>query len=94
MTIAVVAVVFLLVVAAAVALVCVPSVQVRRRRRARLVVTLKSGASFEGVLFATDRRMWVLRDAHALAAGERGENVPVDGEVLIFTADIEYAQKP
>lgn len=67
---------------------------VSRRLRSRMVVTLKSGASFDGVLYSADRQVWVLRDAQALGAGDRGTNVPVDGEVLIHVADVEYAQKP
>lgn len=66
----------------------------RRRGRARVLVTLKSGAAFDGVLYEQDRRVWVLRSAQAIGAGDRDTNVPVDGEVLIFTADIEYVQKP
>lgn len=64
------------------------------RMRSRVIVTLKSGASFDGVLFSADDRVWVLRDVAALGAGDRGSNVPVDGEVLVMVADIEYCQKP
>ncbi len=67
---------------------------VRSRVKSRVVVTLKSGASFEGVLFEVDANAWVLRSAVALGAGDRDGNVPVDGEVLLFVADIEYAQRP
>jgi hypothetical protein len=93
-TVAFCAVLALLVVAvAALALIAHPS-QLRRRLRSRLLVTLKSGTTFDGVLFAADRRVWVLRNAQALGAGDNGSTVPVDGEVLIFTADVEYVQKP
>lgn len=68
--------------------------QLRKRLRSRVVVTLKSGASFEGVLYATDARTWVLRDAQALAAGDQGANVPVDGEVMVMVADVEFCQRP
>lgn len=67
---------------------------VRSRLRSRVIVTLKSGASFDGVLYAADREAWVLRDATALAAGERGASVPVDGEVLVLAGEIDYAQRP
>ena len=67
---------------------------VTSRMRSRVVVTLKSGAAFDGVLYAADRSAWVLRNAHALGAGDRAENVPVDGEVLILASDIEFAQRP
>ena len=83
-----------LIVLSAAAFILYPRSLVRARTRSRVVVTLKSGASFEGVLFAADRGAWVLRDAHALGAGDHGANVPVDGELLVLVADIEYAQKP
>jgi hypothetical protein len=67
---------------------------VRSRLRQPIVVTLKSGGAFQGVLLSADRHAWVLRNAIALAAGDGGVNVIVDGEVLILTADIAYAQKP
>jgi hypothetical protein len=59
-----------------------------------VVVTLKSGAAFDGVLYQADRGAWVLRNAHALGAADDGANVPVDGEVLILTSDIDFAQRP
>lgn len=68
--------------------------EVHTRLRSRLLVTLKSGAVFDGVLFAADRRVWVLRQAQALGAGDSGATVPVDGEMLLFVADIDFAQKP
>jgi hypothetical protein len=67
---------------------------VNSRLRSRVVVTLKSGAAFDGVLFEAGRSAWVLRSAHALGAGENGTNVAVDGEVLILTGDIDFAQRP
>jgi small nuclear ribonucleoprotein (snRNP)-like protein len=71
-----------------------PRSLVRSRLRSRVVVTLKSGASFEGVLAEVDARAWVLRSAQALGVGDHGANVPVDGEVLILVSDVEYAQRP
>lgn len=64
---------------------------IRRRLRERLVVTLKTGEAFDGVLFEADRGAWVLRNASALGGTKA---VPVDGEVLILTSDIAYAQRP
>lgn len=71
-----------------------PSVVVRSRLRQRLVVTLKSGAAFQGLLFQADRSTWVLREVVALGAADRGENVPLDGEVILAVAEIDYCQKP
>lgn len=83
------------VIASAVLIACVlRGALVRQRLRSRVLVTLKSGATFDGVLFSADRRVWVLRSAQALGAGDNGTTVPVDGEVLIFVADVEYVQKP
>lgn len=62
------------------------------RLRERVVVTLQSGEAFAGVLFEVDERVWVLRSAEALAANQRP--VPVDGEVVVLTENIAYANKP
>lgn len=94
MTVALCAVIVLLVLALCALLFVSREAQVRSRVRSRVLVTLKSGASFDGVLFSADRRVWVLRSAQALGAGDNGATVPVDGEVLLFVADIEYVQKP
>lgn len=90
------AVLLAVVVASAGALVMYASrsSSVSSRLRSRVVVTLKSGAAFDGVLFSADSRAWVLRSAHALGAGEDNGNVPVDGEVVILTDQIEFAQRP
>ncbi len=64
------------------------------RRRRRVLVTLKSGEAFSGVLFAVDRDAIVLREAVAVAYGARSENVAVDGEALILRSDIAYLQLP
>lgn len=66
----------------------------KARMRHRVVVTLKDGGSFDGVLWETDSRVWVLRNAVALGAGDRDADVPVDGEVLVMVADVAYAQRP
>lgn len=64
------------------------------RLRSRVIVTLKSGDAFDGVLLSADRSVWILRNAQAVGLGENGTNAPVDGEVLVLTADIAFAQKP
>lgn len=66
----------------------------KQRLLHRVVVTLKSGQSFEGVLFEADAHAWVLRDASALGVGDKGTNLPVDGEVVVLAAEIAYAQRP
>lgn len=71
-----------------------PPSTVDRLTRERFVVTLKSGASFSGVLVEDDGRVWLLRETQALGAGDNGTPLPVDGELLLFVADIAYAQRP
>lgn len=60
------------------------------RRHRRIVVTLKSGDGFQGVLAGVDAHTLALRDAEKLGGDT---NVPVDGEVIVQLADIKYAQR-
>lgn len=64
------------------------------RLRRQVLVTLKSGEGFSGVLYAADRECVVLREAVAVAYGPRSENVPVGGEVVLLRADVAYLQLP
>lgn len=66
---------------------------VRRRMRDTVVVTMKTGASFRGVLFEADGRSIVLRNAEALTMSDE-RTIPVDGEVLLARADVEFLQRP
>ena len=66
----------------------------KNRWRERVVVTLKSGESFAGVLWSNDSRALVIRNASALAAGERREDLPLDGEVIVLLADVDFIQRP
>jgi hypothetical protein len=66
----------------------------RRRHLKRVIVTLKSGASFSGVVWDHDSQALVLRNATALGQGERGVDVTVDGELIVLTADVEFMQRP
>jgi hypothetical protein len=67
---------------------------VRQRRRSTVVATLKSGAAFRGVLFDSDPRSYVLRNAEALGRPGDGVHVLVDGELCIARADVEFLQRP
>ena len=71
----------------------VPDVLAERRAR-QVLVTLKTGEAFAGVLYQQDADLIVLREATAMAFGPRSENVPVEGEALILRADIAYLQLP
>lgn len=65
----------------------------RSRLRQRVLVTLKDGAAFDGVLFDQDDRAIVLRDSSAVGAGENRTNLPLDGEVILLLPDISYMQR-
>lgn len=57
--------------------------------RRSLVVNLKDGSAFSGVLWAHQRPLLVLRSA---TRHEDGRSVPVDGEVIIDTANVAFTQ--
>lgn len=65
----------------------------RTRHRRTVIVTLKSGLAFRGVLFDSDLTALVLRSAEAVAPGSPGP-VPVDGEVVIQGSEVEFIQRP
>lgn len=64
------------------------------RVRRRVIVTLKTGDAFSGLLYAADRDVIVLREAQALSYGPRSEHLPVEGEALILRSDVAYIQLP
>ncbi len=64
------------------------------RMRDQVVVTLKSGEAFSGVLFDVDDKVWVLRNAVAVGAAEDRSNLDVDGEVVLLAANIAFTQRP
>lgn len=57
----------------------------------RLVITLKNGECFEGVLLAHDRKVIRLTEAKQLG---REANVPVDGELYLIRSEVNYMQRP
>lgn len=67
---------------------------VKRRLRDRVVITLKSGTAFSGVLYEADGKSYVLRAAEALGVASNGSNAPVDGEVIVARSDVEFVQRP
>lgn len=67
---------------------------IRDRLRHRAIVTLKTGDSFVGVLYAVDSEAVVLREAEAIDVDGKGSNAVVDGEVLILRSDLAYLQLP
>ena len=67
---------------------------IHERRRRRVLVTLKTGEAFAGVLLESDRESLVLVEATAVAFGARSQDEPVAGEVLVLRADVAYLQLP
>lgn len=64
------------------------------RFRERVVVTTKSGESFDGILCSADDKALVLRQAEAVGAGENKTNLPLDGELILLLADVAWLQRP
>jgi hypothetical protein len=58
------------------------------RERCVFIVTTKSGQSYRGVLFDSDSRCLVLRNAEALDGNT--QPIPIDGELLLMTADVAF----
>jgi small nuclear ribonucleoprotein (snRNP)-like protein len=65
---------------------------VHARVKHRVIVTLKSGQAFTGVLIEADRHAVVLRGVTVV--DRAGDIVPVDGEVVCLTAEVDYFQIP
>lgn len=65
---------------------------VRDRVRQRVIVTLKSGGAFSGVLWDWDREAFVLRAAAQLVEG--AAPISADGELVFLASDVDYLQFP
>lgn len=66
----------------------------RNIERHRVLVTLKSGDSFLGVLWDHDSKALIVRNCEAVGVNEDKTNAPVDGELLILLADVAFVQRP
>ena len=66
----------------------------RARHRETVVVTTHSGAAYSGVLFDTDSRTLVLRNAQVHGPPDADGPVSVDGELLLARGDVEFLQRP
>lgn len=64
---------------------------IRRTLRERFVVTMKSGATFEGLLAEVDDRTVVLVNASALDENGRHR---VDGSLYLPRSEVDYLQRP
>jgi hypothetical protein len=58
--------------------------------RRRILVPLKSGAALRGILWATGDGLLVLKAAEYLEDGR--DPVPIDGEAIIETTNVEFVQ--
>lgn len=67
---------------------------VQDRICSRVIVTLKTGESFAGVLFEADGGALVLRDTSVIGAGENRSDLPLDGELLVLLPDVAFMQRP
>jgi small nuclear ribonucleoprotein (snRNP)-like protein len=65
----------------------------RGQERHEVVVTMRSGATYKGVLFEADSRSLILRNAEAWGHNGDGRTA-VDGELLLARADVEFLQRP
>lgn len=65
----------------------------RSRLRERFMVTKKNGGAFAGVLYSLDDKALVLRDVEAVAAADDGSNVPLDDEIIVLLADVDFMQR-
>ena len=64
----------------------------RSRTKRRVLVTTHGGGWFAGVLLEHDRRSFVL--TNVTTEGPDGQQMPVDGEVLILAEDVAHIQFP
>lgn len=64
------------------------------RIRARVIVTTKRGDAFSGVLWEADKSAIVLRNAEQLTESTNPDPIaaPVDGELVVLSADVAYLQ--
>lgn len=61
----------------------------KQRMRLAVIVTTKNHQSFRGVLFDHDDFAVVLRNVEVLTPGNP---TPVDGELIVFVADVDTIQ--
>lgn len=65
----------------------------RERLRQDVIVTLRSGEAFRGVLYAADVRSLVLREVKMLTDASAHPMV-VDGELIVARDHVDYLQRP
>lgn len=65
---------------------------IRQHLRKAVLISLKTGETFRGVLFEADSEALVLRNCQAVGVAEDRSNLTVDGELLFLRSDIAYMQ--
>ncbi len=60
-------------------------------KKSLMIVSLKSDQSFRGILARATRELLVLQKVELLSPG--GEITKVDGELVVFKADVSFIQK-
>lgn len=64
------------------------------RFRDRVVVTTKTGDSFDGILYSADDKALVLRQASVIGAADDKSDLPLDGELIVLMPDVAWIQRP
>lgn len=72
--------------------VCGRGTVLSARVHMQVIVTLKSGDGYRGVLFEVDRHALVLRNCEAL--NPDGTRLTVDGELVVLRPDVAILQRP
>lgn len=62
----------------------------RHRLRSTVIVTLKTGGAFRGVLYDHDNQALALRSVEVLDASALSK--PFDGELLVLMSDVMFLQ--
>lgn len=66
----------------------------RRRIHKTVLVTVDTGETFKGALYAYDREVIVLRNAGLVDASSDSQFVPADGELLLPRGRVTLLQFP
>jgi len=57
-----------------------------------VIVNLKSGTAFRGVAWSINRKHIILRSVELLSDRGRDVNQSIDGETLVFRAEVDFLQ--
>lgn len=58
-----------------------------------VIVNLKSGSAFKGVIFNAKGKILILKNSALLSdRGQRTEEKRIDGDLVLFVADVDFVQ--